>query len=776
MSEDQLGSIALTAVQPLGPWAHRAGAPIPIGPLEWSFRNRGQATIELSGAEVEPLRRAGDGGRVAARLWVERPAGSGDEDSLRPGEVGTLRLRGEGRLAPGRFETRLALKTADSGQAFSVPVAVVVRAHWLWAFAFVVLGLAFVGLLLFLGGRATLNERLAEALTEQQDLHELLESSPPVLADRRLARQAKESVASAVESLTRPRPLSFEDPRLTRAERHLERARAAAAALRARAGDQSPGRLAMEELETVWAELVKSLKGTRKHLRPQAATAVGVDEGDLVPLLQAVQLGQWRQRVVPLLATIEQSLGPQVERARLALTAGEEERARRLAQLVTLWLQRAARQLDKETELLLTWRTFAGEMLARDALLERSRNDPELPEAARQRLGGSLDAARRLLRPTTLEGFRDAARELQEAEKELLRRRSEQLIERVRDAIAAVDERTSLERIEAALDQFSTDEPKQDRVTRMLGVLQLWRERVASVEEAERQRFLERITGLEELLEADDLQASGPAFKELLDAWTRYQQAQTEQAMASVIVPYCRQQLPAMRSQQLGTMEALALLQPRSDLEGLDEALDRISVELEKGFSESACLDRLVDLSGELMEIGNRLFGTFLLVADISREQRLASAEYSGVVEAVTLARRLMQEPRPLRLELRTPPAEIHVDRTVVLEAGDLDPAWGSGLRCGSTSATAVRLWSATPRSCASSHSSSISTPGRNSPRCGSRRCRSRRRRSSIREARSSSARADWRSPSVPRGSPSPARRRASSSACVSPSPSPSAC
>ncbi len=41
---------------------------------------------------------------------------------------------------------------------------------------------------------------------------------------------------------------------------------------------------------------------------------------------------------------------------------------------------------------------------------------------------------------------------------------------------------------------------------------------------------------------------------------------------------------------------------------------------------------------------------------------------------------RLAVEPRALRLELRTPAEEIRVDRRVLIEVSDLEPAWGAGV------------------------------------------------------------------------------------------------
>ncbi len=667
-------SIALTAVHPWGPWANRARTRLRVASLECSFRNPGPDPLALSACELEPLRNAADGSSAGASLSLE----PSDRQAwpLAPGEIGALRIGGHGRLEPGCYSSRLLLTAGDGRSVASVPVTVTVSANWLWAVGFVFLGLAFLGLLLLLAGRATLNERLAEALTEQQQLHELLESSPPTLADRPLAKQAKQDVAAAIESLAQPRPFGIEDPRLNRAGRYLTAARAGAAALRGRNENKTPGQLAVDAMEADWRQLTERLAAAHAHLAPESADTTG-GEGGFLPLLQAVQREQWRKRLEPLPLAFKHSLGPHVDRAHLALAAGEQERARKLSQQVTLWLRRAARLLDWESDMLLTWRSFAGAILARAVFLEQAQADSELPEAARRRIGRSLATARGFLEPASLEGFRDADRELQQAETQLLRARSEQLIEQLQVVVAAVDERTSLRRVEAALDELTPDVPKEIGISR---VLNRWRETVASVEEAEmREQLLKKVMAMETLLEQGDLKAMGPAFQGLQEDWMGYQQAQTEQAMAAEIVPYCQQQTLRLRSQHQTSVEALALLLPHPDVSGLEAELDLIDAALEAGFSGAGCLDPLTARSAELRQIGDRLFSTYLLIADLTPEARLASAEYSEAAAAITLARRLMHEPRPLRLELRTPPEEIRVDRQVAFEVGDLGPSWGPG-------------------------------------------------------------------------------------------------
>ena len=669
-------SISLTAVHPWGPWSKRARTCLQVASLECSFRNPGPDPLALSACEFEPLRNTADGSSAAASLSLE----PSDERTwpLASGKVGALRIGGKGRLETGCYSSRFILTTGDGQSMASVPVTVTVGANWLWAVGFVFLGLAFLGLLLLLAGRATLNERLAAALTEQQQLHELLESSPPTLADRPLARQAKQDVAAAIESLSQPRPFGIEDPRLTRAERYLKAAREGAATLREKIENKTPGQLAVDAMEVEWRQLTERLAAAHAHLAPESADTTGGErESGFLPLLQAVQREQWRQRLEPLPLAVKQGLGPHVDRAHLALVAGEQERARKLAQQVTLWLRRAARQLDWESNMLLTWRSFAGAILARAVFLEQAQADSELAEAARRRLGRSLAIARRLLEPANLEGFRDADRELQQAETELLRARSEQLIERLQAVVAVVDERTSLKRVEAALDELTPDVPKEVGISR---VLNRWRETVASVEETElREQLIEKVVNMETLLEKGDLKAMGPAFQGLQEDWMGYQEEQTEQAMAAEIAPYCQQQTLRLRSQHLASVEALALLQPHPGVSGLEADLDLIDAELEAGFSGADCLNPLTARSAELLQIGDRLFSTYLLVAKLTPESRLASAEYSETAAAITLARRLMHEPWPLRLELRTPPEEIQVDRQVAFEVGDLGPSWGPG-------------------------------------------------------------------------------------------------
>ena len=168
-------SISLTAVHPWGPWAKLARNRVRLAPLECSIRNASPEPLAVSDCRLEPLRDAANGGSAAASLSL-KPMDN-DLWPLDPGQTGSLWIGGEGQLAPGRYSSQLTLATGEGQSAASVPVNLTVRANGLWAAGFVVLGLAFLGLLLHLAERATLNEHLAEALTEQRQLHELLESS-----------------------------------------------------------------------------------------------------------------------------------------------------------------------------------------------------------------------------------------------------------------------------------------------------------------------------------------------------------------------------------------------------------------------------------------------------------------------------------------------------------------------------------------------------------------------------------------------------------------------
>jgi hypothetical protein len=96
---------------------------------------------------------------------------------------------------------------------------------------------------------------------------------------------------------------------------------------------------------------------------------------------------------------------------------------------------------------------------------------------------------------------------------------------------------------------------------------------------------------------------------------------------------------------------------------------------------DAACLETAIDLHKTTNDVNAQLFTTVIRISGGSPEARLAAAEHAQVAEAVELARRLMTDPRPLAVNLRTAEDELFVRRRVALEIDNLHPDWGPGVR-----------------------------------------------------------------------------------------------
>ena len=91
---------------------------------------------------------------------------------------------------------------------------------------------------------------------------------------------------------------------------------------------------------------------------------------------------------------------------------------------------------------------------------------------------------------------------------------------------------------------------------------------------------------------------------------------------------------------------------------------------------KAPCLDVLGDLEMRRIALSSDVFAAMLADARIPASARIASAELSGVAEAITLTRQLATEPRTLTLKIRTPPEE----RTV---GTGLSSRWPISIRSG---------------------------------------------------------------------------------------------
>ena len=675
-------ALNLSSLHPWGPLAKRGARVRVVYSRQFLLANNGsKRTIDLT---IDPLQREDDGSGADAELSLFEGSKDLFQDSsvarvdLGTGERKSLRLCAKGKLPPGSYISRLRVIADDEADSCVIPLKLRIAAHWLWAVAFMILGLMSLGLTSFLAGAADVRTKLAETLELRQSIHEFIDRHPPAEADRAAVADMEEKLLETMEALSGPRPWQIKDLRISLADRHLPQVRERFRQLRASLERKQVGEVEVEDLVREWESLLERSKSIEGQL---AAQVESLGPGVWSSLLQQYLRAKHRLSLDPPLKFIEEGLAPQVERVRLAMASGEGARAQALAVRVRRSLRRAARLLEHRTRLILGWHSYAREMLVRQAGLAARQLNPRMEPGERREMAQRLSTAYNALKKGfSLIGFRDAYFGIQRAELRLTKIRSQDLLEDVGDAIALANAETSLSEIDRALSNLKPDPTPESKKQGIFKILTLWEKRVESCrDENLKTALLERIEDLERLNGEGDLAALGPGFKELLDRWTEYGMFEVDLARQRVMEPYCRKLSSELRNQLADGREQLALLEPHHSLSGVDEELDRARLRLEQ-VSKEDCLTDLLAASKQLLDAGNQIFTTFLRIETLSPADRLAVAEHSEVAAAVDLARKLMTEPWPLRIVIRPGSEELYVGRQVTLELENLNPSWGPGM------------------------------------------------------------------------------------------------
>jgi hypothetical protein len=418
-------------------------------------------------------------------------------------------------------------------------------------------------------------------------------------------------------------------------------------------------------------------------LLPAVKAPPAPDNASLADLVRAFQQNQWHNNFDTLLLAIDQGFGPHVVRAHLALAAGEADRARRLAVTIRRWLRRTARYLDQRTAMMLAWRMGSDEMVARQQALARLLQGSDFSVQGRSEVQALMDKARTLLfKDRSLDAFQNAYSALQRAETAALEWQSKQVVEDIRAGIAAVMAKTSTDKIEKAIAGLTPGDGPEGRQQNLLTILDLWQERVESCEEPERRdRMVKQMASLRSLARSNDKAALSAGFKALFNQWSAYQDVEINRFKQSVLEPLCARLTASLRDQLHTSNASLLLLQPHLRTQNAEQALDRVRLQLQGIPQDAACLETAIDLHKTTNDVNAQLFTTMIRVSGGSPEARFAAAEHAQVAEAVALARRLMTEPRPLAVNLRTAEDELFVNRQVSLEIDNLHPDWGPGVR-----------------------------------------------------------------------------------------------
>ena len=673
-------SLALSATSPWGPFAGERTV-VPIRPIRFSVANIGTEEVTLSPPLIDRLRRSDEGARAAGGLRgaVIAPASG----ILAPGEEALIELSGSVPGRPGIYASTVRFGMAGVG-TLAIPLTTAVSASPLWGIACMLLGLAVVGTTNALTGAGSVTSQLHEALAQRQITHEWLERHPP---PERLSRDIDDmdrDFDAAVTALNQPHAWSIVDHRSEEASTHLQTALATAAALRASVKDASPAAAEVADLSRDWQALQAQMKTTASEARPNAPTTPG-----FAARLDTF-LYDWKQQFIGVpMQWVSLELTPQLDRVHLLLAAGQEDAARVQAIAVRRWIRRAAVMLDERMH---TWIAFAGAAgaIAVADLSIRQRLSA-LPEADRTAIQDQLDAASAKLGDNaTPASFAAADMAITSAETALIRARTAQMKQRFQAISDQAMAETSSDRVQHVVDEVVAEKPAsaQDRIAGSTRILTAWREMIAGVPDAHiRDVLTARADAIGQALSSGDLRATPPLYRALLNAWSDWQAQHVSALTTPILRAECTEERDALQRNVAATEENIRLQPAGAKQVGWEADLDRIRFETHQadidGDPAKHCLDVLGELEKRRITLSSEVFVAMLANAPIPASARIASAELSGVAEAITLTRQLATEPRTLTLQIRTPPQERTVGRRIVFEVGDLDPLWGSGIQIG---------------------------------------------------------------------------------------------
>ena len=675
-------NLFLSTTHPWGPLAGLLVRKIYLPITHISLVNTGAEVLILNNITIDPLERKIDGNSVKVEFSIfHSKEGNACPKvmQIKPGEVLDLLLLMCGNLLPCNYLTCLRITGCNANQTLSIPIEVTILAHGLWTIGFMLLGLIFLGLVKFLAGVSDIQNEQKEILQLRQDVHEFLERYVPGDTEQKSVARIEEDLTRALEILNCPRRWTLRDDRLQSAQKHKTHIEDQFKVLQTQLEGKSEGAAELEDLEEQWEDLTKCIAEAKALLPAQSETFGPGD--DWFTLLQKFENVQRHALLEIPIKAIEDNLGHQVERVRLALASGEVPRARELAPKVQSWLHQAAKILDERVHQVLIWRHFVSEMVLRQVSLSSILQDPSSPATERNELAIRLETARTVLANTqSLVAFRQSYKKLQEAETFALRIWSNVIIAEVKDAMYAAEKETSLALIEQALSKLPPGDTPEVKQQKTLTILELWHQRVTSCKSLTlRKTLLDLVDSLKKRVGQGDLAATIPDFKKLLELWMSYQDTQINKARKKVEKKFCEKLKSGLRIELYISEQGLALLEPNRRVKGVAEELDRVRLGLEQ-LPLDECLKKLTDLQGQLSKAGGKMITALIASQSISPEVRLSAAKRSGEKEAIALARRLMTGPRPIKLTSLTSPDELYVDRQVALELSDLDPSWGIGV------------------------------------------------------------------------------------------------
>ena len=443
----------------------------------------------------------------------------------------------------------------------------------------------------------------------------------------------------------------------------------------------------MEDLSRDWQALQAQMKATASEARPNAPSTPG-----FAARLETF-VYDWKQQFIGVpMQWVSLELTPQLDRVHFLLAAGQDDAARVQAIAVRRWIRRAAAMLDERVHTWIAFAGAAGAIAVADLSMRQRLSAADLTETDRIAIQDQLDgASAKLGDNATPASFVAADMAINSAETALIRARTAQMKQRFQAASDQAMAETSSDRVEHVVDAVVAEKPAspQDRIAGSTRILTAWREMIAGVPDAHMRDVLKaRADAIGQALSSGDLKATPPLYRALLNAWSDWQTQHVSALTTPILRAECTEERDALLRNVAGTEENIRLQPAGPKQVGWEADLDRIRFETLQadidGDPAKHCLDVLGGIGKTThCPVQRRVCRDAGQRSDPRAPARIASAELSGVAEAITLTRQLATEPRSVTLKIRTPPEERTVRRRIVFEVEDLDPLWGSGIQIG---------------------------------------------------------------------------------------------
>nr|WP_294509559.1 hypothetical protein [uncultured Rhodopila sp.] len=687
-------AINITAALPLFPRRH----PPPLKPRSIVVINTSGAPVTIPRIDCDSVQETQSG--VVADGMLEAAATTA---TLAAGESTTIVISGHLPSRAGAYVANLRIRT-EAEPALVLPIAMQVAASPARGILCMLLGLAFVAIINMLQGESDVRARLASVNQFGQDTREWLDRNPQPASAAGDVEALERDVQRARDFLSGPRPRSFTDWRIARAQEPQRAAEETLKAIkdatleRTRTTHRPPDEAEVAELDDQWSDFRRRTHAAidyEERLPGQTANNLA---GRLAGFLSG-----FKTSYLDLTAQVELgALGTQIALVDLTLSAGQPVQARQQAIEARRWLERAAAEVNQRLRMVANYQLMASFLLDEDARIRDRLADPGLPDDKRQAIANDLDAATSGISAATslLELKNDYVR-LLEVGISLLRLRSQIMVADVQAAVQRADAEADDAPVSRAMseDPPKPSDPTAVKIAFARRVLASWTGPLATVDPATRADMQARISEIDAVLERGELKATSPLFKGLMQAWTDYGLRHISEAAHAAAAAYCRVEAEDLR-RRLTRMEAnLRLVRDNDALPAWEAKVNQIAVRA-SAIPDGDCIAQdirrkadsfdletfsgspMLALQWEANALSRTIFTASLADAPIGTGDRLKAAELSGVAEAIDLARASAAGQRSLSLRLLTP-TDLYVGRPIQIQVEGLAQNWGAGVRIG---------------------------------------------------------------------------------------------